>query len=119
VNHGYHALRVTALTPEEEARQQRLAEIEHQLVNELAAAELSWREYERRSARGEAQPEREQDLPERAVWPTRARLSNNGGTQSCALCLDDIPEPYTLCDTCGVRFASIFKERHGIDLEAE
>ena len=119
MNNGYHALRVTVLTPEEEERQQRLTDMERQLVNELAGAELSWREFERRSERGEAQAAQQDDLPARAVWPARMNLDTNGGTQSCTLCLDDIPEPYTLCNMCGIKFSGFFKEQHGIDLESD
>jgi len=119
VNHGYHALRVTALTPEEEARLQRLTQMEHDLVTRLCQAELTWRDFERRVARGEVAANGTAGLPLRALWPARWQLGTNGGTQSCALCLDDIPEPYTLCDVCGIKFTAVFKERHGIDLETD
>ncbi len=119
MNHAYHALRVTVLTPEEEARQQRLTDMERQLVNELAGAELSWREFERRSTRGEAQAAQQDDLPARAVWPARMNLDTNGGTPAGTLCLHDIPGPYTLCNTCGIKFSGFFKEQHGIDLESD
>jgi hypothetical protein len=119
VNHAYHALRITALTPDEEARIQRLTQMEHDLVTRLCEAELAWREFERRVACGDVTTASTAGLPLRAVWPARSRLSTNGGTQSCALCLDDIPEPYTLCDVCGVKFTAVFRERHGIDLDTE
>jgi hypothetical protein len=119
VNHGYHSLRITALTPEEEARLQRLTRMEHDLVTRLCEAELTWRDFERRVAQGEVTASGMAGLPLRAIWPARWPLSTNGGTQSCALCLDDIPEPYTLCDVCGIKFTAVFNERYGIDLEVD
>ena len=116
MNHAYHALRVTALTPEEEARLQRMTKAEQELVWKLGEAELAWRQYQRRREPGEGESG---EMPPRAVWPARTKLHTNGGTQSCALCLDDIPEPYTLCDVCGIKFAGHFREQHGIDLDAE
>ena len=116
MNHAYHALRVTALTPEEEARIQRMTKAEQELVWKLGEAELAWRHRELRFESGEGESG---EMPLRAVWPARAKLHTNGGTQSCTLCLDDIPEPYTLCDVCGIKFAAYFREQHGIDLDAE
>jgi len=87
---------------------------------ELGEAELEWR------ARGgretpvpEAAGEGSSDLPIRPVWPSREPSLKHptGGTQSCLHCLDEVPVPYTLCDPCGQKFASYFKEQHGIDLE--
>ena len=115
MNHAYHALRVTALTPEEEARIQRMTKVEQELVWRLGEAELAWR-HQRRGESGEGESGKK---PLRAVWPARTLLHTNGGTQSCTLCLDDIPEPYTLCNVCGIKFAAYFKEQHGIDLDSE
>ncbi len=116
MHHAYHALRVTALTPEEEARLQRMTKAEQELVWKLGDAELAWRQYQRRREPGDGESG---EMPLRAVWPARTKLHTNGGTQSCTLCLDDIPEPYTLCDVCGIRFTAYFREQHGIDLDAE
>ena len=113
MNYAYHALRVTALSPEEEARLQRMTKAEQELVLQFGEAELVWRDHKRHGKRTDG------NMPVRAVWPARKSLHTNGGTQSCALCLDDIPEPYTLCDVCGIKFVVYFKEQHGVDLEAE
>jgi hypothetical protein len=82
-------------------------------------AELSWRDYELRVGNGDGSRLSKEDLPLRAVWPSRTELRTNGGTQSCSLCLDDIPEPYTLCDVCGVKFVERFKVMHGVNLETD
>ncbi|UCD24549.1 MAG: hypothetical protein JSW51_01120 [Gemmatimonadota bacterium] len=117
MNHAYHTLRVTALTPEEEARLQKMTQAEQELVWQFGEAELTWRRFQRQS---EGNGGKEVvGMPLRAVWPARTQLHTDGGTQSCALCLDDIPEPYTICDVCGIRFVAYFKEQHGIDLDAE
>jgi len=119
VNNVYRKLRLTALTPEEEARMQRLRELEVQLVKSFMDAELSWREYESLVENGDGSRLSKEDLPLRAVWPARSDLKTNGGTQSCSLCLDDVPEPYTLCDVCGAKFNEQFKQVHGVDLMNE
>jgi hypothetical protein len=82
VNHVYRKLRITALTPEEEARMQRLHESEIQLLQRFMDAELSWRDYELRVGNGDGSRLSKEDLPLRAVWPSRTELRTNGGTQS-------------------------------------
>ncbi len=116
MNNVYRKLRVTALTPEEEERMQRLHESEAQLLQSFMDAELSWREYESGKGNGDGIRRSKEDLPLRAVWPKRFELETNSGTQSCSLCLDDIPEPYTLCDVCGGKFSEEFKQVYGVDL---
>jgi hypothetical protein len=119
VNNVYRKLRVSALTPEEEERMQRLHESEAQLLQSFMDAELSWREYELEEGNGDGSRPSKENLPLRALWPQRLELRTNGGTQSCSLCLDDIPEPYTLCDVCGAAFNERFKQLHGVDLTNE
>ncbi len=82
MNHVYRKLRITALTPEEEARMQRLHESEIQLLQRFMDAELSWRDYELRVGNGDGSRLSKEDLPLRAVWPSRTELRTNGGTQS-------------------------------------